>query len=104
MADYVRWFLYEPQSHGADVVYMRHMGKNFRYDDKYRTTANFLNWVTEKYDANIVTEVNAVLREDKYTDDFWKQHTGKTVQELGEEWKKQVTTQLADLKASGEAK
>ncbi len=95
MADYVRWFLYEPQSHGADIVYMRRVGKNFRYDDKYRITANFLNWVTEKYDTNIVTEVNVVLREDKYTDDFWKQHTGKTVQELGAEWKKEVMAQLA---------
>ena len=95
MADYVRWFLYEPQSHGADIVYMRHMGKNFRYDNSYRISANFLNWVTEKYDTNVVTEVNAVLRGDKYIDDFWKQHTGKTLQELGAEWKTGIETQLA---------
>ncbi len=24
-ADYVRWFQYEPQSHGADIVWMRHL-------------------------------------------------------------------------------
>jgi len=26
-ADYVRWFKYEPQSHGADIVWMRKRGK-----------------------------------------------------------------------------
>jgi hypothetical protein len=96
MADYVRWFRYEPQSHGADIVWMRHLGKNFspHYDDSYRVSANFLNWIAEKYDTNIVTEVNAALRDDKYTSDFWKQHTGKTVQELDAEWRQGIETQL----------
>ena len=95
-ADYIRWFLYEPHSHGADVVWMQHRGKNFspRYDGSYRVTANFLNWTTEKYDTNIVAEVNATMRDGKYTEDFWKQHTGKTVQDLGAEWKQWVETQL----------
>ena len=63
MADYVRWFRYEPQSHGADIVWMRKQGKTFspHYDDSYRVSANFLSWVTEKYDSNAVTEVNAVV-------------------------------------------
>lgn len=97
MADYVRWFIYEPQSHGADIVWMRHLGKKFspHYNDSYRVSANFLNWVTKKYDSNIVPEVNAALRDEKYSDDFWKQHTGKTVEELGAEWKKDIETQLA---------
>jgi hypothetical protein len=97
MADYVRWFLYEPQSHGADIVWMRHRGKNFtpRYDASYRVTADFLNWTSQKYDSNIVKEVSAVMRQGKYTDDFWKEHTGKTVQELGAEWKQGIVAQLA---------
>jgi hypothetical protein len=96
MADYIRWFLYEPQSHGADVVWMQHRGKNFtpRYDGSYRVTANFLNWTMEKYDTNIVAEVSATMRDGKYTEDFWKQHTGKTVQDLGAEWKQWVESQL----------
>ncbi len=75
---------------------MRRSGRNFspRYDASYRVTANFLNWVTEKCDTNIVTEVNVDLREGKYTDDFWKQHTGKTVQELGTEWRQEIEGQL----------
>jgi len=94
-ADYVRWFKYEPQSHGADLVYLRKVGKDFRYDDSYRITANFLNWVTEKYDKNIVVELNAAMRQGKYDDDLWKKYTGKTVQELGEKWKKDTEARLA---------
>ena len=98
MADYIRWFKFEPQSHGADIAWMRRHGKHFspHYDDSYRVSANFLNWVTEKYDSNMVTQVNAVLREGNYTDDFWKQHTGKTVQELGLEWKQQIEAQFSE--------
>lgn len=96
MADYVRWFKYEPQSHGADIVWMRRQGPDFspEYNGSYRISANFLNWVTANYDSNIVTEVNTILRQGKYTHDFWKQHTGKTVQELGNEWKVQLDAQL----------
>lgn len=96
MADYVRWFKYEPQSHGADIVWMRHLGRHFspEYDGSYRVSANFLNWVTEKYDPDIVTQVNAVARDGTYTDEFWKQRTGKSLQELGAEWKSEIESQL----------
>jgi hypothetical protein len=96
LADYIRWFRYEPQSHGADLVWMRHQGKNFspRYDGSYRVSANFLDWAAVHHDTNLITEVNADLRDGKYTDDFWKQHTGKTVQELGAEWKRLIEGQV----------
>lgn len=95
-ADYIRWFKFEPQSHGADIIWMRHQ-RHLRpsYDGSYRITANFLNWVTEKYDTNIVTQVNAAMREGKYDDVLWKQYTGKALADLGEEWKKDVETQIA---------
>ena len=87
-ADYVRWFKYEPQSHGADLRYMRHARKNFRYDGSYRITANFLNWVTEKYDKDIVTQLNAAMRAGKYDESLWKLYTGKTVRHLERNGKK----------------
>jgi Peptidase of plants and bacteria len=95
-ADYVRWFLYDADKHGADIVWMRHL-RNFtpRYDASYRVTANFLNWVSEKYDKDIVAQMNAAMRQDKYDDNLWKEYTGKTMQELGAEWKKEVMAQLA---------
>jgi hypothetical protein len=100
-ADYIRWFKYELQSHGADLVWMKR-ARRFtpRYNDSYRVTANFLNWVTEKYDANLVTQMNAAMRAGKYDDGLWKQYTGKTAPELGEEWKKEIEAQLATAPAS----
>ena len=96
MADYIRWFKYEPQSHGADIVWMRKFGSNFspHYNDSYRVSANFLNWVSEKYDPAIVAQVNAVAREGKYTPAFWKESTGKTIDELGAEWANDIKVQL----------
>jgi hypothetical protein len=96
-ADYIRWFKYEPQSHGADIVWMRRQGKRFspNYNGSYRISANFLNWVTEKYDQDIVAQLNAAMRNSKYDDSLWKTYTGKPLEELGAEWKKEVETQLA---------
>lgn len=103
-ADYVRWFKYEPQSHGADVVWMRHL-RHFtpRYDASYRVTANFLDYVSRKYDPDIVAKLNAAMRERRYDPDLWKQYTGKTVQELGDEWKAQLEAQLTAPAPDGTA-
>ncbi len=94
-ADYIRWFKYEPQSHGADIVWMKHL-RHFtpRYNDSYRVTANFLNWVSEKYDKDLVTQMNAAMRDGKYSDDLWQKYTGKTAPELGEEWQAEIEKQL----------
>jgi len=96
-ADYFRWFKYEPQSHGADMVWLRKHGKKFspNYGDSYRITANFLNWVSEKYDQDIVSQMNAAMRENKYDEGLWKIYTGKTAPELGAEWKTEVMARLA---------
>lgn len=116
IADYLRWFKFEPQSHGADVVWMGtlHIPEECsivvpctngqfspRYDTSYRVSANFLNWVSGNYDSNLVTALNADLRRGKYTRDFWKRHTGKTVRELEQEWKQQLEAQLHPADAAG---
>ena len=95
-ADYVRWFLYEPPTvHGADIVWMKKLRRfDPHYDASYRVTANFLKWVTEKYDTNLVTQMNTAMRQGHYSEDLWKQYTGKTVQDLGEEWKKDIESQV----------
>jgi hypothetical protein len=94
-ADYIRWFKYEPQSHGADLVYLRLVKSDFRFDDSYRISANFLNWVAEKHDKDLVVKMNAAMRQGQYDDSLWKKFTGETVQELGADWKKDLETQLA---------
>ena len=96
--DYIRWFKYEPQSHGADIVWMKKQ-RNFvpTYEEgfsRYRAGANFLNWASEKYDQKLVTKLNAAVRSRTYTEDLWKNATGKTEKELSDEWKELVLKEL----------
>ncbi len=86
IADYVRWFLYEPQSHGAEITKGNFAKAN--YDSSYRVTGNFLDWLTQTYDKDLVQKLNAAAREGRYAESIWKDLTGKTMQELGDEWKK----------------
>ena len=83
--DYIRWFLYEPQSHGADIKPAN--AERAKYDGSYRVSGNFLNWVVGKYDKDLIKELNAAMREGRYDGEIWKTRTGKPVEELGAEWK-----------------
>ena len=85
VADYYRWFRYESDSHGADIT-ARNINR-VKYNSSYRPTANFLNWVSTTYDENLVQKLNTAMREGKYSPDIWKSAKGKTVEELGQEWK-----------------
>jgi hypothetical protein len=105
--DYIRWFLYEPKSDGAGASYIQgriagdaKKGQMFepKYNDSYRISANFLNFVTRKYDRHIVTKLNNALRQGHYYEDIWADDTGKTLQELNQEWQAQVHKELAKIK------
>ncbi|MDB5089806.1 MAG: secretory protein [Mucilaginibacter sp.] len=54
------------------------------YDNAYRITARFLVWIEKKVKPGIVKELDSQMRKHTYTDNAWKQQTGKTVDEL---WK-----------------
>jgi hypothetical protein len=100
--DYIRWFLYEPETKGAEIT-QRGLARA-KYDASYRVTGNFLNWVTGRYDTNIVRKLNAAGRAGQYNEELWKEYTGKSVQELGDEWKnfheqRLATAQKKDLSA-----
>ncbi len=84
--DYIRWFIYEPQTQGAEIT-TRNLDRA-RHDASYRISANFLNWVTANHDANLVRKLNAAGRAGTYREELWQEATGKTVQELGEAWRK----------------
>lgn len=56
------------------------------YTNAYRITARFFVWIVKKYDRNFVCELNAAMRNHTYTDTFWKDKTGKTVDELWTEY------------------
>lgn len=93
IADYIRWFRYEPETRGAEITAR---GIDLaRYDGNYRVSANFLNWVATAYDKDIVAKLNTAAREGRYREDLWKEATGRTVQELGDEWKANLRKKIA---------
>ncbi len=94
IADYVRWFLYEPESRGAEITNGNFLGA--RYDSSYRITANFLDWVTREHDPAIVPKLNAALREGSYAAPLWEEWTGKSVDELGDRWKEANRKRLTE--------
>jgi hypothetical protein len=60
--------------------------------------------VTGKYDKEIVRKLNVAAREGKYREELWKEWTGKTVQELGDEWKKTHEERLAAKEGTANAR
>jgi Peptidase of plants and bacteria len=99
--DYIRWFLFEPQAKGAEITTRN--WERARFDGNYRISANFLDWVVATYpkEKDIIRKLNAACREGKYSPDLWKGWTGKTVEELGTDWK---NAHAARLGISGAAK
>jgi len=85
VADYVRWFLFEPESQGAVI---RDPDKA-RHDASYRTTANFFDWVVRNHVKDLPAKLNATSSTG-YHDGLWREWTGKTVQELEADWKKSL--------------
>jgi hypothetical protein len=83
--DYIRWFVYEPQSKGAEITKENFGGA--RYDGSYRISANFLNWMVETHDKEFIRKLNAAAREGIYSYKVWKDSTGKSAVELGDDWK-----------------
>jgi hypothetical protein len=99
IADYYRWFKFEPQSKGAEIS--RRGLRRANYDGSYRITANFLNWVSEKYDKNLVPQLNAAMREGNYSTNLWTKNTGKTIQQLNTEWKDDLKKKIEGGVAGG---
>ena len=90
IADYIRFFRYEPESARP---HPNPNSEKTKYDNSYRVTGHFLNWAQTKYDKDLVVKLNAACRQGKFTPDLWKQYTGKTVEELGAEWKESLKTE-----------
>jgi hypothetical protein len=81
IADYIRFFQYEPGKLG------RIDPKRAHYNGSYRVTAAFLAYLTEKYDKHIVRKLNALMREGEYKNEIFRKLTGKTLEQLDEEWR-----------------
>ena len=81
VADYVRFYKYEPGKIGPIDARKAH------YNGNYRITARFLDYLVEKYDKDLVLKLNKAMREGKYREDLFRESTGKTLPELDEEWR-----------------
>jgi hypothetical protein len=88
VADYIRWFLYEPKD-----LRPRPDPVRANYTDSYRTTAAFLNYVMEYKDKEIVRKLNAAMRQGEYADDLWTKHAANTAEGL---WAEYVETLKAE--------
>jgi len=104
IADYVRWYRYEATPAGAQIS--ADALENVRYDDSYRPSANFLNWVSLKYSPKIVPALNSAMREGRYSPQIWVNLTGKSVDALGAEWKQALASNLGlpDVKSKAQTK
>lgn len=76
IADYVRWWLYEPRPTGVPRSMMR-----ASYRDSYRTAAAFLAHVEHGHPGTI-KGLNDVLRKGAYADDTFEKLTGSGLEEL----------------------
>ncbi|HWB13832.1 MAG TPA: basic secretory protein-like protein [Pirellulales bacterium] len=81
VADYVRFFKFEPGNLGLIDARRAH------YDGSYRVSAAFLAFLVEKYDKEIVRKLNQLLRAGEYREGTFKELTGKSLDELDDEWR-----------------
>ncbi len=86
IADYIRWWKFEPESVRRPVRPVKRNGQAASYRDAYQTTAAFLEYVVIHHDHELVVKLNAVGRDGTYAPELWKQYTGKTVDELWDEF------------------
>jgi hypothetical protein len=77
IADYIRYFHYEPKTPLGPVD-----PRKDTYKDGYGTAARFLAWVEQKHDKEIVKKLNAALRRKQYHDKLFVKYTGKNADQL----------------------
>ena len=86
IADYIRWWKFEPASARRPVQPVKRNGQPASYTDSYQTTAAFLEYAVKNYDHELVVKLNAAARDGYYTPDLWKKYTGKTADEIWAEF------------------
>ncbi|WP_069660974.1 basic secretory protein-like protein [Arcticibacter eurypsychrophilus] len=86
IADYVRLTM-GVDNKGANWKVPEYTDKQ-SYTDAYRVTARFLYWLEKNKDKGLVKKLDHAMRSKKYTEDFWVKNTGKTVDQLWDEYSK----------------
>ena len=83
--DYIRWFLYEPESKGAEIT--ERSFASATHDASYRVTGNFFDFLTRTYDRDFIVKLNSAVRDGRYDPNFWMEAFDKSAPELEKEWK-----------------
>lgn len=81
IADYIRWWRFEPEAPRTKIDFSK-----AKYTDAYRTTAHFLAWSSQKYDARLVPALDLNLRKAEDPMPTFKALTGKSADELWAEF------------------
>lgn len=89
IADYIRLAHFEPQARRPRINPDR-----ASYRDAYKTTAGFLEWAEKTHDPHLVQQLNQPLREGKFKLELFKEYTGKTVDELWQEFTESLRAQV----------
>jgi hypothetical protein len=80
IADYVRYLL--GVNNEASGWALPAFKEDQSYENAYRVTARFFVWIEKHKSPGLVKKLDKAMRNKRYTGKFWKQTTGKTVDEL----------------------
>lgn len=89
IADYIRWWRYEPELHAGEGR-TRVDPEKSKYTDSYRTTGMWLAWVSRKYDMGLVPALDSALRKGEDPIPVFAKLTGK---EPGQLWTEFLASQ-----------
>ena len=81
IADYVRIQHFEPALPLSKLNF-----EKAKYTDGFKTSARFLGFVEAKYSRDLIPKLNDALRKQKYSDELFKEMTGKEVGVLWNEF------------------
>jgi len=82
IADGIRYAKFEPQRDSA-----LHDPDKSPYTDGYWSAGAFLTFVERSYDRSLFTRLNEAARRGRYTPEFWRRATGKSLEALWDEYK-----------------
>jgi hypothetical protein len=84
IADYARYKygLYNKEANWS----LTELKEDHKFNSSYRITARFFTWLENHKNKEIIDRLDSAAREGAYQDSFWKDLTGKTVEELWAEY------------------
>jgi hypothetical protein len=65
-----------------------------KYENSYRITARFFEWIDQKVKPGMIVQIDKELRNHTYTPETWSKLSGKTIDELWDEYAKNPKLEL----------